>query len=136
MNEFTGRKKEDAARYSRKALGEYAHLSPNFVVYELASRDGADTFLVHPSLLYLLETIRAHFDRPVVVTSGFRSVAHNRRVGGASSSRHLWGLAADIRVIGVLPSDVQLYAHSLGIGGLGRYAGFSHVDVEGESRRF
>ncbi|GAB3480009.1 D-Ala-D-Ala carboxypeptidase family metallohydrolase [Amycolatopsis cihanbeyliensis] len=35
-------------------------------------------------------------DQPIRVTSGFRSVACNNRVGGAPNSRHLYGDAADL----------------------------------------
>lgn len=37
-------------------------------------------------------------DQPLRVTSGFRSVACNNAVGGASSSRHLYGDAVDLGV--------------------------------------
>lgn len=37
-------------------------------------------------------------DQPIRVTSGFRSVACNNAVGGASSSRHLYGDAVDMGV--------------------------------------
>lgn len=33
---------------------------------------------------------------PIVITSGYRSVTHNRRVGGARNSNHLRGLAIDV----------------------------------------
>ena len=38
---------------------------------------------------------------PVVITSGYRTAAHNRAVGGAVYSQHQYGRAADIRVSGV-----------------------------------
>ncbi len=44
----------------------------------------------------MLERIRAVLDAPVIVTSGYRSLAVNRAVGGVSSSDHLTGEAADI----------------------------------------
>ncbi|MEV8285058.1 MULTISPECIES: D-Ala-D-Ala carboxypeptidase family metallohydrolase [Streptomyces] len=47
--------------------------------------------------MWKLEAMRhAMGDQPLRVTSGFRSVACNNAVGGASSSRHLYGDAADI----------------------------------------
>ncbi|MQS09420.1 D-Ala-D-Ala carboxypeptidase family metallohydrolase [Streptomyces alkaliphilus] len=39
---------------------------------------------------------RAMGDRPITVSSGFRSVSCNNAVGGASNSRHLYGDAADL----------------------------------------
>ena len=49
----------------------------------------------------VLEPIRTHFDRPVIVTSGFRSVALNKRIGGSATSQHCKGEAADFTVPGV-----------------------------------
>ncbi len=43
----------------------------------------------------------SHNVEPVVITSGYRSAAVNRCVGGASNSNHLSGCAVDIRVAGV-----------------------------------
>ncbi|MFJ4686638.1 D-Ala-D-Ala carboxypeptidase family metallohydrolase [Streptomyces sp. NPDC088789] len=47
--------------------------------------------------MWKLEALRhALGDQPITVTSGFRSVACNNAVGGASNSRHLYGDAADL----------------------------------------
>jgi len=53
-----------------------------------------------------LELVRALFDRPLVISSGYRSSALNAAVGGSRNSAHLTGLAADFIVPGVLPSEV------------------------------
>lgn len=45
----------------------------------------------------VLEPARRRFGVPIVVTSGFRCSMVNRLVGGASTSHHLTGCAADIR---------------------------------------
>lgn len=53
--------------------------------------------------LAMLQRIRDHLssvagkDVPVVISSGYRSQALNRAVGGAAASDHLRGFAADIR---------------------------------------
>ncbi|ALC20956.1 D-Ala-D-Ala carboxypeptidase family metallohydrolase [Streptomyces pristinaespiralis] len=47
--------------------------------------------------MWKLEALRhALGDQPITVTSGFRSYSCNSAVGGASSSRHLYGDAADL----------------------------------------
>ena len=45
----------------------------------------------------ILQPIRDKFNGPIIVTSGFRSPNLNKLVGGAKSSQHLTGEAADIK---------------------------------------
>lgn len=89
-------------------------------------------------LVKLLDQIRGHFNAPVTITSGVRCKTHNTNVGGASSSQHLKGTAADIKVKGVQPEDVAAYAETLlpGTGGIGRYGTFTHVDVRSSKSRW
>jgi len=47
-----------------------------------------------------LEEVRALFNLPLVVTSGFRSEAVNKKVGGSKTSAHAYGCAADFTVKG------------------------------------
>lgn len=54
----------------------------------------------------VLEQIRDLVGGPVVVSSGYRSPAVNAAVGGASSSAHLLGLAADITAPGLAPKKL------------------------------
>lgn len=97
-------------------------------------------FPVEPDedLVQLLEKIRNHYGAAVTITSGVRCKTHNTNVGGASSSQHLKGTAADIKVKGVKPADVAAYAETLlpGTGGIGRYSTFTHVDVRSNKSRW
>lgn len=45
----------------------------------------------------VLDPLRKAFGNPVIVNSGFRCEAVNRRVGGVPTSFHRFGCAADIR---------------------------------------
>lgn len=85
----------------------------------------------------LLERIRAEFDSPVTVNSGFRCKSYNKRVGGATHSRHIQGDAADITIRSVLPSEVHKKALELNPnGGVGSYRTFTHVDTRGHKARW
>ena len=131
-------------QYSLKKDGA-KQLSPAFRVREFRCRDSTDTILIDEGLVVLLQCIREHFGKPVVITSGYRTAAHNAAVGGAKSSQHLLGRAADIRVEGVSVEDVAAYAESLmpGWGGVGRYPvkagrakGWVHVDTRPNKSRW
>jgi hypothetical protein len=61
----------------------------------------------------VLEPLRAHLERPVIITSGYRSPALNRAVGGSPTSHHMQGRAADIIVPGMTPLAVCQAAHQL-----------------------
>lgn len=127
-----------ANKYSLSQHGPDFSLSENFKLVEFASKDGADEVLVHPALIIGLEEIRAYFGRPIFITSGYRSEAHNTNVGGVPNSRHKYGLAADIFIRDV---DFQLHriaekAERMKFGGIGRYRKFIHIDVYGLNRRW
>ncbi len=120
-------------------------IAPDFKVRELRCRDGTDTVMVDEVLTVVLQCIREHFGKPVTITSGYRTAAHNAAVDGAKSSQHLLGRAADIRVEGVSVEDVATYAESLmpDWGGVGRYpvkagrtTGWVHVDTRANKSRW
>lgn len=48
--------------------------------------------------MHVLEPVRQNFGRPVIVTSGLRSAALNRAIGGSSTTQHSLGEAADFTV--------------------------------------
>ena len=57
---------------------------------------------------HILEPLRQAWGQPIFVTSGYRSPALNRAVGGARNSQHLLGQAADI------VADLSLLNYDLG----------------------
>ena len=123
--------------FKKKTGLKRGYLSENFKASEFACK-GTGTLPeegMDPKLIELLEKIRAHFDAPVLITSGYRSPEHNKAVGGAKNSYHVKGMAADIQVGHTPPSKVYNYLNTFHKGGLGRYTKFTHVDVrDGKAR--
>jgi uncharacterized protein YcbK (DUF882 family) len=136
MQAFINQGDNSARRYSLRTHGAGRRLAPNFVLGEFRSKDGADIVLVHDNLIALLQMIRYKFDKPIDITSGYRTRAHNATVSQATHSPHIFGLAADIKVRDISPREVQSFVRELGIGGIGSYGTFTHVDVRGVNRRF
>jgi peptidoglycan hydrolase-like protein with peptidoglycan-binding domain len=92
------------------AASESGRLSPNFLARELRSK-GDGTCWPHRDLLHALERLRAHVGKPLAVVSGWRDVAHNRRVGGARTSQHTYGQASELSAIRArLAAGAHLFA--------------------------
>jgi zinc D-Ala-D-Ala carboxypeptidase len=53
----------------------------------------------------ILQPLRDDAQRPVVISSGFRSNKVNKAVGGARFSAHLYGRAADLTIPGEAPRE-------------------------------
>jgi uncharacterized protein YcbK (DUF882 family) len=45
----------------------------------------------------IFEPTRKHFGKPIRISSGYRSVALNREIGGSKNSQHIQGQAIDIQ---------------------------------------
>lgn len=113
-------------------------LSSNFKVKEFRCKDGADMVLVADKLVEVLQAIRDHYGKAVVINSAYRTQSHNAAVGGSSKSQHMAGTAADIQISGVSPLEVARYAERLmpDTGGIGLYQTFTHVDVRAKRTRW
>jgi uncharacterized protein YcbK (DUF882 family) len=106
-------------------------ISEHFSRREFACNCNCGFDTVDTGTLALLEDIRMHFNAAVVLNSGCRCVAWNKKVGGEPNSFHTQARAADIAVAGVPPSVVADYVENgplRGKGGVGRYNTFTHVD--------
>lgn len=106
-------------------------LSKHFSLGEFACHCGCGMADIEPALVTILERLREHYGAPVRVVSGNRCHRHNAAVGGAQASQHLYGRAADIQVQGQVPAAVYALLDTWFPEryGLGRYAGWVHVDV-------
>ncbi len=115
----------------RRGLSEY------FKAREFACRC-CGMVLVHPELVRKLEALRHLIGAPVFINSGYRCAGHNKAVGGAERSYHVFGMAADIQVEGADPVKLAEMAEKAGFDGIGVYPepGFLHVDVRGYPARW
>lgn len=86
------------------------NVSTHFKYREYACKDGSEPIIIAKALVNLLENIRVHFNAPVTITSGYRTPAHNKAVGGRPLSYHMKGMAADIQVKNHTSKEVAEYA--------------------------
>ncbi len=101
-------------------------LSEHFTLAELTASDTAARFGIdntpndaetaNLALLCeeILEPLRSTVG-PIQVTSGFRCLVLNRRIGSKDTSHHTIGRAADIKVAGMKPLDVCELIVSMGL---------------------
>ena len=57
----------------------------------------------------VLEPVRAKFDRPVTITSGYRSPELSEAIGSKATSQHCLGEAVDFEIAGVSNLQVALW---------------------------
>jgi hypothetical protein len=57
----------------------------------------------------IFQPIREHFGKPIHISSGYRSAALNKAVGGSSSSQHCTGEAIDIDMDGTEITNAQIF---------------------------
>ncbi|WP_279479686.1 D-Ala-D-Ala carboxypeptidase family metallohydrolase [Aureimonas sp. SK2] len=115
--------------YQLASLSGIARLAPSGLMIQ---REDVVTNCFDSSLMNLIGQIERRFKQRVVITSGFRSPAHNRRVNGAKASMHMACKAADLHVPGVDGQEVARFVRALpGRGGVGTYCHTAaiHIDV-------
>lgn len=118
-------------------------LTPNFLLGEfLPAEDALSDSALEPWILdnlyrlaNRLQVLRDILGKPVTVSSGYRTQAHNKAVGGHPNSYHQYGMAADIIVREIPASEVQKLLKNWH-GGLGAYAGFTHLDIRPHRARW
>lgn len=121
-------------------------LTDNFSLEEFNSKDGA---IMPPHVLsnvlklaQNLQVLRNELGQRITINSGYRSPAHNRKIGGKPQSTHLTGMGADIVVNAVDPFDVAATIERLisegkmEQGGLKPYPTFTHYDIRGTKARW
>jgi hypothetical protein len=86
-------------------------LTDHFTARELRVENAPDRVVANARALCqeILEPIRAHFSRPLIITSGYRPPERNRAAGGKRRSFHLYEgghAAADFKIPGLPITEV------------------------------
>ncbi|RWE60225.1 MAG: DUF882 domain-containing protein [Mesorhizobium sp.] len=120
---------DEGGAYQVASAAGLARLAPNGL---LKQTENVDVACLKPSLVRVLKTIEGHYGKKMIVTSGYRDPARNRRANGAKNSLHMYCAAADIQVPGVAKAQLASYIRSMpGRGGVGTYCHTEsvHIDV-------
>ena len=125
---------------------EIMKLSKNFNLEEFACKDGTQVpkrYLENcRELAENLQVLRDSFGIPLVVLSGYRTVKHNKKIGGAPASFHLTASAVDMKADN-LPT-YKIYMRIIKLmaegkmkkGGLKCYPTWVHYDIRGKEILF
>lgn len=111
------------------SAGGMARLAPNGL---RTQHDKVQVSCLKPQLVSMIKRLETHYRKPVVITSGYRSPAHNRSVSGAKRSLHMSCSAADLQIPGVSKWEIARQVRTWpGRGGVGTYCHTEsiHIDV-------
>lgn len=112
-------------------------ITNNFKVSEFKS--DSKIVLIHHTLPIALQMIREKIGKAINITNAYRTETHNKRVGGASNSFHLYGMAADIWVRDINPVELAKVIDTVFPTTYGVIAypkkGFVHFDVRAKKYR-
>jgi uncharacterized protein YcbK (DUF882 family) len=87
--------------------------------------------MMDKAFLSMLDEIREIVGEPLIITSGYRTPAHNESVNGVESSSHLKGLAVDIAVRNSRMRFKLINAiQEVGISRIGIADNFIHIDID------
>ena len=90
---------------------------------------------MNEELLSKLDELREAVGEPIHVTCMYRCPDHNREIGGASNSYHIYGKAADIYCDNATMDELADKAAEIGFRGVERndLYDYVHVDVRDET---
>ena len=120
-------------------------LTKNFQLSEFACNDGTpvlESLIRHvKELAKNLQVLRDEVGQTIIINSGYRSPAWNRKIGGAKNSMHIKAMASDLVCVGLTPKQLKAVIERLiktgkmKNGGIGLYPSFVHYDI-GAVRRW
>lgn len=130
-------------------------IATNFMANEFFSTSpGVTEHPLEKKLVDVSQALRTYYGKPISIVSTYRTTSHNLTVGGAINSQHLKGNAVDLTTVmkvdgkwvfdevafKKLADELRIYKHnhpaikSLGVGGIGIYENFIHLDFGGAGR--
>jgi len=120
--------KQHYDHYSHVPASEWPWSS--FSPREMACK-GTGALVVDQEAMNKLQALRGALGKPMLITSAYRSPSHNKRVGGATRSKHLEAIAFDVRMENHDPHEFEAAARRAGFTGFGYYpkSGFMHIDT-------
>ena len=80
---------------------------------------GTGQINMNETFMERLIELREKLNKPMVISSGYRSEAHNIAIGGSKNSAHLKGCAVDVVCYGHLAYEIVKLAMELQFSGIG-----------------
>lgn len=99
----------------------------NISEFDSPDQPGSGAYM-NPDFLKKLDKAREKAGIPFRINSGYRTEAHNRKVGGVNDSAHLKGLAVDISTTPETKEIIYNSLKSVGFVRFGIGGNFIHVD--------
>lgn len=104
-------------------------LSSHFKVVDFMSAKKGRYALFSSDVASIIQFIRNEVNRPVHITSGYRSPGYNKRIDGSAGwSRHTYGDALDFSVEGLAISDLPDFCKKHGASFTLKYESHIHCD--------
>lgn len=105
-------------------------LTRNFNLQEFES-PGNQEVKISNALVQRLQVMRDKIKHPIIVTSGYRTPEHNKKIKGAPQSKHLQGIAVDISTLNHSIKRLVDNAIKVGFSGIITYPDRSciHLDL-------
>jgi len=108
-----------------------AYFKPYFTPSEFDSPDLPGSGIrMNAMFISMLNKARSIAGIPFYINSGYRTPAHNKKVGGVPGSAHTKGLAADIAVTPATYGKVLSALIKAGFKRIGLGQNFIHVDID------
>lgn len=92
---------------------------------------GSGERFMSKTLIKKLDLLRENLGFPLRVTSGYRTLTHNLKVGGVIGSAHTKGLAVDLSAqTDDIKKQIAIEAVKLGFNRIGFGSVFVHLDID------